>query len=404
MRIVSGMRSRLPWSSRRERARQRAIVQHATWTQLPSIPGAIEPDVSPRDDDVAIAARLLAAHRAARDSSPAATASTDVWTLIAAQQSGFASVLERGSDAELAAYLCNVSRRDASIGITQGDREYERISRDSDYREFLSLMIKDKLVSLAEAVGCVPLENPEQGVYGQSLQRDLNEIVHGISSQLGIDVRPPDIDGGLFKVRTDHGSFGERDANAIFTATLLKQLATQREIASVCEIGGGSGRAAYWSLRLGLGSYAIVDLPHVNVVQGYYLMKSLPEGSVCLYGEQPGRDTKVTIWPNHAIGELSDSSFDLVVNQDSMPEMSRETVQEYLRWIRSVATDSFLSINHESKPEYGDGLAHVSVPEAIAEVGGFTREERWPYWLRKGYVVERYGVGERAASTSSMSR
>jgi hypothetical protein len=50
----------------------------------------------------------------------------------------------------------------------------------------------------------------------------------------------------------------------------------------------------------------------------------------------------------------------------------------------------FVSINHESKPAYGAGFAQVSVPEIIREIGGFELQERYPYWLRRGYVVEVY--------------
>jgi hypothetical protein len=352
-------------------------------------------DKIPTADDVVIAGRLLRAFRAATQSSGARLdpERRDLWTIIAAHQRGFASLLRAGDDEELARYLCNVSRHDAAIGITQGDAEYKRILRDRSYREFLALMAKDKLVSLAEAAGSLPVENPEQGVYGVNLHVDPEDLVAGISRQLGVDIAPPDIDGGLLKLRTNHGLFGERDANAIFTAWLLKRVLQGREAPRICEIGAGSGRVAYWCRQLGLGSHTVIDLPHVNVVQGYYLLKSVPADRVLLYGEDlAGRATDLTIWPNHAIQELQDPEYDLVLNQDSMPEMSRSTVDDYLRWIRLTCRGLFLSINHESKPSYGDNLRHVSVPEAVAAIGGFELQDRYPYWLRKGYVVEQYRV------------
>jgi hypothetical protein len=57
-----------------------------------------------------------------------------------------------------------------------------------------------------------------------------------------------------------------------------------------------------------------------------------------------------------------------------------------------------VSINHESKPPRPDGARHLSVPEVVREVGGFTLERRWPYWLRKGYVVEIYSTTSRSRS------
>jgi len=387
------LRWMLPYVTRVERQRRRRVIQHDPGRRSASAPGVIVADKTPTQVDVEIAGRLLGAYRATADAAgPARSArGSDVWMLITAQQSRFASILARGNPHELASYLCNVSRHDASIGITQGREEHKRIRRDRAYRDYLALMAKDKLVSLAEAVGALPVENPEQGSYGASIHADLDELVVRISERLGFDIAPPDIDGGLFKLRTAHGLFGERDANAIFTAWLLRSILRGAEPARICEIGAGSGRVAYWSRRLGSNSYTIVDLPHVNAVQGYYLLKSLPEDSIVLYGEQPARsDAAFTVWPSHAVGELEGREYDLVLNQDSMPEMSHDTVEDYLRWIRSVCRGVFVSINHESKPAYGAGFAQVSVPEIIREIGGFELQERYPYWLRRGYVVEVY--------------
>lgn len=345
------------------------------------------------------ARRLLDAHRrtAAWAAAHPGADRPDVWTMIAAQQTRFASVLASGNPHELARYLCNVSRQDAAVGISQGDREYERLAANRAYRRFVATMAKDKLVSLAELVGSLPVENPEQGPFGASLHCDVDQLVCGISRRIGIDIAPPDLDGGLLKLETAHGLFGERDANAIGTAWLLKRLLRGVASPQICEIGAGTGRVAYWSQRFGLGRHTIIDLPRTNVVQGYYLLRALALDAVALYGEpipehpSPG----VTVWPDFAIDHLPDADFDLVLNQDSMPEMDRQTVNAYLRWIASVCRGVFVSINHESKPAYGEQLRHVSVSEAIAEVGGFELVDRYPYWLRRGYVVEVYRVSER---------
>jgi hypothetical protein len=244
-------------------------------------------------------------------------------------------------------------------------------------------------------VGAAPAENPEQGAYGRRLRRDDGELVGRISARIGIDITPPDVDGGLLKIDTGSGLFGERDCNAIYTASLLRQTVGDIEVPRICEIGGGTGRVAYWSHRLGLRSYTIIDLPHVNVVQGYYALKSLPAGDVVLFGEQPAGASvadRLRILPAHAIAALEDPSFDLVLNQDSFPEMSAETVIDYLTWIRGCCAGSMMSINQEGKPPYGKGLTHVSVAELTGTVGGFELTYRFPYWLRPGYVVEMYRI------------
>jgi hypothetical protein len=403
-RVLLSLAPAVPLASRllgvRERGRRSNTLMHGVGRRRPAVASVVVADKRVTDHDVAIGSRLLLAYHRARpgDSKGRDGERTDLWTDIQRQQSQFIATLMRNDPEELATYLCNLSRHDAGLGIVQGSREYDRIVRDRSYRDFIALMTKDKLVSLAEAVGVLPVENPEQGSFGISLHRDPDALVAVISGRLGLDISPPDVDGGLLKLQTSRGLFGERDLNAIFTAFLLARVLGQKQTHRICEIGGGTGRVAYWSTRFGLGSYAIIDLPHVNVVQGYYLLKCLKGDRVVLYGE-PWTETAdgvVRVLPTHAIHESQGEPYDLVLNQDSFPEMNPTTVREYLEWIGRVCTGRLLSINHESKPPYGDALPHRSVPEIIEELGGYERLDRFPYWLRKGYVAELYRVGVQA--------
>lgn len=380
----------------RARLRRQKMVQHETGARRPRFRAAVVADKVATGDDVAIAERLLAAHRAAARSAPPAPPAerADVWTRIMAGQRRLASLLRGGDPRELAAYLCNLSRHDASEGLEQGSYGFQRVMGDPSYRRFVALMAGDALVSLAEAVGALAVENPEQGPFGQSIHRDPAELVERISARVGADIAPPEVDGGLLKLDTGRGLFGGRDANAIYTAHLLRQTTLDLRAPRICEIGAGSGRVAYWSRRFGLGSYTVVDLPHINVVQGYYLLKSLAGDEVSLYGEDPpgAASGRVQILPAHAIAELRGPHFDLVLNQDSFPEIDPGTVADYLRWVKRCCEGSMISINHESKPPYGRGRAHLSVPELVDEVGGFQLTHRFPYWLRRGYVVELYRI------------
>src|SRR2546426_260168 len=81
------------------------------------------------------------------------------------------------------------------------------------------------------------------------------------------------------------------------------------------------GRAAFWCARLGLGPITIIDLPHVALVEAWYLVKALPDLRVWLFGESQDAGATVSIYPDAAIGELPEDVA-LVFNQDSLPEMS----------------------------------------------------------------------------------
>jgi hypothetical protein len=90
----------------------------------------------------------------------------------------------------------------------------------------------------------MPCENPEQGVWGQSLHMDIDSLVAAIERAVGLDISPPAIDGGLLKIRSAKALFNERDLNAVFTAWSLTQILSAKKDASLCEIGArvGEGR------------------------------------------------------------------------------------------------------------------------------------------------------------------
>ena len=219
---------------------------------------------------------------------------------------------------------------------------------------------------------------------------------------LGTDITPPPIDGGLFKISTGPeqgaGRFGERDCNAIYTGWALAQLLEVRASgAAVCEIGGGAGRVAYWARRFGIDDYTIYDLPQVNAVQGFYLMKALGGEAVRLYGEDHAESQGgICVLPYFACRDVTSRRYDLVLNQDSFPEINVDLVREYLAWTKKVS-HAFLSINHESQPNAVGGAFQNNVSELVRESGGYRLRSRQLYWLRKGYVMELYQVRDGGA-------
>ena len=239
------------------------IYIHARKISYRTIPNAIVPDIQSTPQDVAIAKRLLVAYRRVSESfGDRQSGKNDLWTINKRSQGCFLELLSRNAPEELAAYLCNMSRHDATIGTVQGNHEFHRIKRDPIYRRHISIRIKDQLVSLAEAVGALACENPEQEgrVWGKSFHIDSDELVDKISEVIGIKIAPPPIDGGLLKMKTARGLFDIRDLNAIYTAYLVsKTVKTKTE--RICEIGAGVGKVAYWCHQLGFKSYTIIDFP-----------------------------------------------------------------------------------------------------------------------------------------------
>lgn len=383
--------------------RRDEVIAHSVGSHAPTVPSLIVPDRGAGADDVLIAERLLRAYRLAiaDESNHTSRLKPDVWTGIRKSQSEFQAALAQNDPRILARHLANMCRHDATTGTVQGNMEFEKIRTDPGYWQFITLMTKDKLVLLAEAVGAIACENPEGGPWGESLHMDIDLLVRGIEEIVGLDISPPPIDGGLLKIQSTKALFNERDLNALFTAWSLRQILAETESASICEIGAGSGRVAYWCNRFGLRSYAIFDLPQINVVQSYYLLKSLPDAQFFLYGEEEkANDAGITILPYFSNAEIKADTFDLVLNQDSLPEMNRETAVNYLVWIQRVSRQFFYSINHESRPPAVGEEVQLNVSELVSTIQGYRRVSRVPYWLRKGYVSELYLTGREPISSA----
>ena len=234
----------------------------------------------------------------------------------------------------LAEYLCNMPRHGATHGIIQGEAEFRKASASRRFQDWSALFILDRLVSLAEIVGVLRMENPEQGRWGENLYEAPDELVAKLESALGIGITVPAVEGCLFTLETKSGRLHFRDITALYAAWRIRAITNHLEGAAICEIGGGVGRVAYYCSKFGIGNFAIFDLPLVNVLQGYFLIRALPGANVVLYGEDmPADGRAIRVLPGWAFQEVPSKTFDLVLNQDSFPEIERSTVREYLREI-----------------------------------------------------------------------
>lgn len=393
--LLNKLRRHLPWLLPTQKDARANYVIRKHFSKK-NIPYKIVPNIEPTDEDIEISERLLGSYKycVEIEKQTIERKKDGHWLEVEKTQSKFLQILDNNNPLELAEYLCNMSRQDATNGTVQGDLEYERITKDPEYRDFIALMTKDRLVSFAEAIGVLPCENPEQGPWGESIYVDIDLLEQEIEVALGIDITPPFIDGGLLKIVSKKSLFNERDINAMYTAWTLTNILQKKREARICEIGAGSGRLAYWANRFGFETYTIFDLPRINVIQGYYLLKSLGKDKIVLFGENSdfSSSNKVVILPYFHIDKISEKKFDLVVNQDSFPEIDEDSVLNYLKWIKKTSKRFFYSINHESKPPSMGGGKQLNVANLISEVGGYRRESRALYWLRKGYVAEVYSL------------
>ncbi len=254
----------------------------------------------------------------------------------------FLKCLGDSDPAPLAGYLKNIFNESILWGIDQ-PAEHTQLLASPEQQVTYAAHLKDRLLALAEALGCIPVENPEQGRWGQNFALDPEDLVSRIENFLCIDIKPPEVAAGCFGLQTAKGLFNYHDINAIYVAWRIKCLLADISEPRVCEIGAGMGKVAYYATRMGIPHYTIVDLPQINAVQAFYLISALPEQDVALLGE-PAK-TPIQILPFWKYPEFPEHSFDLVLNQDSLPEMGQEAAVAYIEQTAEKSAYFFLSIN-----------------------------------------------------------
>ncbi|HMI18495.1 MAG TPA: hypothetical protein VK533_03020 [Sphingomonas sp.] len=359
-----------------ERARFR--LHHPAGT-IPALAEA--PPGAPRAD---LAERAIAAFARA----PANVAAGPVWdALLAGPQKHLVRWLARGEAEPLAADLAALGRSEAAQGFFGGAGQHRRCAGDSAYAQLLAAWTHDKLLSLAEAVGAVRLELPENGAWGETIAIPPADLFAAIEIKLGCDLSPPTHVGAFLGIDAGGRVLQMRVLEAIHAAWRLKQIADAHGFGRVCEIGAGAGLTAYYAALLGIEDYTIIDLPTMNAVQAYMLAGSRIGDRVALPGE--GRDGAIRVLPHSAFAGLARGSIDILYNQDSLPEIERGAASAYLADARRIGVPLLLSINQEAHLPTADGR-QASVPELIAETGGFTLLSRHRHWLRQGYAEEIY--------------
>lgn len=341
--------------------------------------------------DVALCERLIEAYGTALGGRPAAEQTTGMWKWIYEErQRELAEILEHRDAPALAAELAAMFRRPFMLGIAPGSLVTH--SRSALGGRIWRLKTIDGLVCLAEALGVVPATGTEQRGPNHVLTSGLDDLVDRIEAELCCSIDFPDIGA-------PHGlDIGRRlvtleSPELVYSAIRLDQaLHTQlhgRAAAAprIVEIGGGYGATCLWYLHLGRRPerYVIVDLPIVNVLQGYFLSKALGVEEVSLLDETPAR---VTIIPESRLDAV-DAPYDVLVNKDSMPEMPADTVRAYLEWAGRTCESVFYSCNQESMARVLEE-PQVLVPDLVAETRAFVRVRRDESWVRRGYVEEIY--------------
>ena len=356
--------------------------------------GASSVTVGPLDEK--IASEMQALWRAAhlRLSQDDHGRPRNMWTdLINFGHTELIQLLEGNDAAALARYCVEVQTKDFSHGLMQGREAFNdfRAASENGLQHAL-VAFQDALVSLAVFLGLFREECPEQGPLGELIRLPQEAVRQKIESHLGHSILPPPIFNGLYGLAFDDGVLHARDIQGLYLALRAINISGV-EHPSLCEIGGGFGRAAYFAMLQGARQYTIVDLPTVALMQYFTLRRCLPETRITLAAPNPisHENQGINIVFANEFAACK-GPFDVVINCDSFPEMGETICGDYLRAIASK-TARLLSINQEANEPLTTGFGAVQcVVAELALSQNYRRLQRSRCWVRRGYVDEVFAV------------
>jgi hypothetical protein len=344
---------------------------------------------------VALCQRLIDAYASAQLDAPS---TSGMWAhgVFQRRQRELISPLRRGDATALAESLASMFQSEFVLGMAPGSLG---VARSRLTRRLAHLNVLNKLVALAESQGAVRGENPEQGAVGVAFADGADAFIANTETTLGISLDFPDI-GAAYGILLADRLISWDTPDQVYAAARLSEamrtyLADREPPLHVVEIGGGYGAMAHWLLRMSDLRYTIVDLPLINVLQGYFLGQALGPSEISLHSEAPAR---VAIAPTHALASI-EVPFDVLANKDSMPEIPESALLDYLSWARAACDGIFYSYNHESATPFERTPQNV-VSDALTRVGGFVRVRRNMSWLRRGYAEEIYMPSASSAGVS----
>jgi hypothetical protein len=360
------------------------------------LPSEFAPRMAPdKASDEMIATRIISSHRQINLRERRADVPSlqdSMWgTFLQGEYAALRRMVEQGDTGRVARYLSTIFRSEAVNGYTHGSK-FDPFPHRWWY---LPVGIELSVVTLAESVGILRAECPEQGQIAYWRNEHTEErLIEQLESFFSLRIEAPrtgDARGILFGGRF----LTLETCSQIYTAHRMRD-AINREIAAsvgldIVEIGGGYGGLCYWMHRL-LGNrinrYVVVDLPEVNVVQAYFL-SSLETRELLLFGEEKHKgESRIELIPHWMLSNL-DLRPNVLINQDSMPEMPQAEVERYLSWGSDNVDGLFFSFNQEAYSPWR-GVPQVHVPAVVGRYPRFRRIARNASWVRRGYVEETY--------------
>ncbi len=243
-------------------------------------------------------------------------------------------------------------------------------------------LIQDRIISLAEYLGAVSVQCPEQG--GHPFYMDISDILEYAGqrlSMLGIgNLGFPVYQGGLIGIKTAAGIIDERQVSSLYIAIKIFEKFKHNKSARICDLGAGNGLVLFWLYQMGFRNLYAVDLPHISLVQAYNLAMHFGNKSVRFGYDDFSAPINIL-----SMNEFFDQDYDLVVNSDSLPEIDIEWATKYLAHI-DQHSGQFYSINQETMHKDQTNV-RLRIEQ---DCPNLVQTSRHRFWMRPGYIEEWY--------------
>lgn len=304
------------------------------------------------------------------------------------------SILNKDNTLEL---FNNMFRSKFVFGLASGDA----VKHSNSFlgKKIWNIKYIDSIISLSSYLGCTRYESPQQGDYAQYSKVDIENIIVSIENQIKSNISFPNI-GSPYGITIKETLLTQEDLEHLYAALRIKEYLTHLGLLkesnkfNFLEIGGGYGGLCRWLniiLEKNINTYTIVDLPLISQIQAFFLSSFFEKDNVVLANEKNNLNSKIILKTDLEYLNDTENNYNIVLNQNSMPEMTDEIVEEYLNKISNDNLKYFISFNHEAISTHFN-QKQVSVREICEKNLKLNLILRNPSFMRNGYLEEIYNL------------
>jgi putative sugar O-methyltransferase len=291
------------------------------------------------------------------------------------------------SSGELLKIMNELFRTDYVYGLSTGGAF--KYQNSFFGKKIWSLKYYDLIISLCEYFAYVRLESPAQGDFGNYINEDIQELIKKLEISCNFDIGFPNI-GSPYGICINDRLITFENLEHLYAAERTWEYINlfyenNNKKINIVEIGGGYGGLARNIILKKtdlINSYTLVDLPLMIAYQKYFLKNFFNESKIL---------DKIK-FVTHDTFSKENNQFDIMINQNSFPEMTADIVRDYLEIFSQNNNGSLLiSFNHEAISKY-KGKFQVALPEIINDLKIFKKIIRNLSWVREGYAENVYKI------------